>query len=48
MAAAVVSGTVALVLEANPRLDPLRVKVALQLGATFLPEAGLIGAGPGA
>ncbi|MBE3132094.1 MAG: S8 family peptidase, partial [Acidobacteria bacterium] len=41
MATAVVSGTVALVLESNPRLDPLRVKVALQLGSTFLPDAGL-------
>ena len=48
MSAAVVSGAVALLLEANPKLDPLHVKVALQLGATFLPEAGLIGAARGA
>ena len=32
MSAAVVSGAAALLLEANPALDPLQVKVALQLG----------------
>ena len=32
MATAVVSGAAALILEANPSLDPLHVKVALQLG----------------
>ena len=42
MSAAVVSGAAALLLEANPRMDPLHVKVALQLGATFMPDAGLI------
>jgi serine protease AprX len=47
MAAAVVSGGVALLLEANPSLDPTRVKVALQAGASFIRDGGLIGAGAG-
>jgi serine protease AprX len=47
MSTAVVSGLAALVLEANPRLDPVKVKAALQLGATFLPAAGLVGCGAG-
>jgi serine protease AprX len=47
MAAAVVSGGAALLLDANGRLSPAQVKVALQTAATYMPEAGLIGAGTG-
>jgi serine protease AprX len=47
MAAAVVSGGVALLLDAEPALTPAQVKVALQMGATFVPEGGLIGGGAG-
>ena len=47
MSAAVVSGAAALLLEANPRLTPLDVRLALQLSSTFLPAAGLIGGGAG-
>ncbi len=47
MAAGVVTGAAALVLEANPSLNPLQVRIALQMGATFLPDAGLVGAGAG-
>src|SRR5690606_34359492 len=48
MAAAVVSGAAALVLEANPGLTPLQVRLALQLSSSFLPDAGIVGAGAGA
>ena len=48
MAAPVVSGAVALVLESNSRLTPQQVKSALQYSATFMPGAGLLGAGAGA
>ncbi|MGE5245975.1 MAG: S8 family peptidase [Betaproteobacteria bacterium] len=47
MATAVVSGTAALLLEERGHLTPGQVKVALQLTATFLPSAGLIGGGAG-
>ena len=47
MSAAVVSGGVALLLDGEPGLTPAQVKVALQTGAQFLPEAGLIGGGAG-
>ncbi len=47
MAAAVVSGGVALLLDTTPGLNPAQVKIALQTGAQFLPEAGLVGAGTG-
>jgi serine protease AprX len=46
MAAAVVSGGVALLLDARS-LSPAQVKVALQSGARFMPEAGLVAAGTG-
>ena len=47
MSAAVVSGGVALLLDSEPGLTPAQVKLALQTGAQFLPEAGLIGGGAG-
>jgi serine protease AprX len=47
MAAAVVSGGVALLLDAHPDLSPAQVKLLLQTGARFLPAAGLIGGGTG-
>jgi serine protease AprX len=47
MAAPVVTGGVALLLQGTPGLTPAQVKIALQNGATFLPDAGLMGAGAG-
>jgi serine protease AprX len=47
MAAGVVSGTTALLLEARPRLTTQATKAALQMTSTFLPSAGLVGAGAG-
>ena len=47
MATGVVSGAVALVLEANEGLTPAQVKMTLQSSATFMPEVGLVGAGAG-
>jgi serine protease AprX len=47
MATAVVSGGVALLLDANGNLNPAQVKIALQMGATFVPHGGLIAAGAG-
>ncbi len=47
MAAGFVSGAAALVLEARRTLRPAETKAALQLTSTFLPEAGLVGAGAG-
>jgi serine protease AprX len=48
MSAAVVSGGVALLLQADPGLTPPQVKIALQTGSRFMPQEGLIGAGAGA
>jgi serine protease AprX len=47
MSTAVVSGGVALLLDDNPSLTPGQVKMALQMGATFMPNAGLIASGAG-
>jgi serine protease AprX len=47
MATGVVSGGVALLLNAEPSLSPAQVKVVLQTGARFLPAAGLIAGGTG-
>ena len=47
-AAAVVAGAAALVLEANPNLNPRQVKLALQGTASLLPQAGVVAAGPAA
>ena len=47
MAAPMVSGGVALLLQGTPGMIPAQVKMALQAGATYMPEAGLIGAGAG-
>ena len=46
MSTAVVSGGVALLLDAQD-LTPGQVKVALQMGAYFVPDGGLVGAGAG-
>ena len=47
MAAGFVSGAAALVLDAREELRPQDTKAALQLTSTFLPSAGLAGAGAG-
>lgn len=47
MAAAVVSGGAALLLNAQPQLSPAQVKVALQMGARFMPREGLVASGTG-
>ena len=47
MSTAVVSGGVALLLNAEPSLTPAQVKMAIQMGARFMPKEGLIGAGTG-
>jgi serine protease AprX len=47
MATAVVSGGVALLVDAQPDLSPAQVRIALQTGARFMAEYALIGAGTG-
>jgi subtilisin family serine protease len=47
MAAGVVSGAVALLLEENPRLTPRDAKAALQMTSSFMPGEGLIASGAG-
>ena len=47
MAAAVVSGAAAVLIEERPGLRPLTTKAALQLTSTFLPASGLIQGGSG-
>ncbi len=44
MAAAMVSGGAALLLQSTPNLTARHLKVALQVTAEFMPEAGLIAA----
>jgi serine protease AprX len=47
MSTAVVSGGVALLLDADPSLTPGQLKMAIQMGARFMPQAGLVGGGTG-
>jgi serine protease AprX len=47
MAAPIVSGGVALLLQGAPSMIPAQVKMALQAGATYVPDGGLMGAGAG-
>jgi serine protease AprX len=47
MATAVVSGGVALLVDANDNITPGQAKMALQTGAYFVPDGGLVGAGAG-
>jgi serine protease AprX len=47
MSTAVVSGGIALLLDAEPNLSPAQVKLLVQTGARFMPAEGLIGAGTG-
>ena len=47
MAAPIVSGGVALLLQGTPGLTPAQVKLAMQNGATYVTDGGLMGAGAG-
>jgi serine protease AprX len=47
MAAPMVSGGAALLLQGKPGLSAAQVKLALQNGATYVPSGGLMGAGAG-
>jgi hypothetical protein len=47
MATGVVSGGVALLLNAKPSMTPAQVKTVLQTGARFIPSAGMIAGGTG-
>jgi serine protease AprX len=47
MAAPMVSGAVALLLQGTPGLSATQIKLALQTGATYMPDGGLMGAGAG-
>jgi len=47
MATGVVAGGAALLLDAYPTMTPAQVKAALQLGATYLPDDGLVAGGAG-
>jgi len=47
MATPMVSGAAALLLSGNPGLSGGQLKLALQMGASYMPSAGLMGAGAG-
>jgi len=47
MAAPMVSGEVALLLQGNGSMGPSQVKFVVQSGATYVPDGGLMGAGAG-
>jgi serine protease AprX len=47
MATGVVAGGVALLLDKHPGLTPQQVKTAVQLGASYIPDGGLVGGGAG-
>jgi serine protease AprX len=47
MATPMVSGAAALLLQGNPGLSGAQMKLALQMGASYMPSAGLMGAGAG-
>jgi serine protease AprX len=47
MAAGMVSGGAALLLQANPNMSAAQMKLALQSGATFMVDGGLMGGGAG-
>jgi serine protease AprX len=47
MAAPVVTGAVALLLQGSPSMGTAHVKLALQAGATYMPDGGLMGGGAG-
>src|SRR5262249_39341752 len=47
MAAPMVTGAVALLLQGNPYLNPAQVKLSMQSGAPFVPQGGLRGGGAG-
>jgi serine protease AprX len=47
MAAPIVTGAAALLLQGTPSLGTAQVKIALQSGATFVRDGGLMGAGAG-
>ena len=47
MATPMVSGAAALLLSGNSGLSGAQLKLALQMGATYMPSAGLLGAGAG-
>src|SRR5262245_29736445 len=47
MATGIVSGGIALLLEARPSLTPQQVKLVVQAGSSYMVEAGLVAAGAG-
>jgi serine protease AprX len=47
MSAAIVTGGVALLMQAHPNISASQVKIALQTGATYMKDGGLLGGGAG-
>jgi len=47
MSAAVVTGGAALLMQANPKITSAQLKMALQSGATYMADGGLMGGGAG-